>query len=75
MRSLELAFIRPSYSSMSRGELQNDEELALLFKQTYGASYDSAFYHFLEMLDSVPKGIDYGKVFNGKDAWEQFRYV
>jgi glycosyltransferase involved in cell wall biosynthesis len=74
MRSLELAFIRPCYASLKREDLQNDSELYDIFLQGFGAGADAALYHFLEMLDSVPEGIDYGKVFNGKDAWERFRY-
>lgn len=75
MRSLELAFIRPGFATLSRDALQNDEELAALFEEAFGSSHDCAFYHFLEMLDNAPQGVDYGKVFNGKNAWEQFRYV
>lgn len=74
MRSLELAFIRPSFNKLGRETVQCDREIMEFFEREYGDMKDMAFYHFLEMETFASKGVDYGDVFNGKDKWGQFRY-
>ncbi len=74
MDSLEVAFIRPCFARLGREAVQNDKEIAGVFMRHYGEEGDAAFYHFLEMLDHAPLLFDMVEVFNGKNAWEQFRY-
>ena len=74
INSLERAFIRPGFQSLGRENVEQDEEIASFFRDAYQDKADAAFYYFLEMQSHMSVGVDYGKVFSGKDAWQQFAY-